>query len=169
MRYTDKILARLKNNLEQISKLNMGQKLMVDKVTDYISIDISQVPSITRYWTGQNRDDVLTKVTDNIELCMLIISIMYDFLFLGRDSFKSKDTSRVMPDPIRIRYNDTLKNYRELIDHLRDSQKGISSLIGTYNDDPGIKNNFEELKTGIQTFLTIHVSFLKEYRDILDL
>ncbi len=165
-RFSDKILARLKNNLEQVSKLNMGQKLTVDKITDYVSIDISQVQSISRYWHGQNRDDILAKVTDNIELCMLIISIMYDFLLFGKDSFKGKGNT--MPDPVKIRYNDIFKNYKELCILLRDCQKGISSLIGTYNDDPSIKNNFEDLKSSIQTFLTVHLSFLQGFQTILD-
>lgn len=156
MRQTEKTLSRLKTNLEQISKLNMNQKLIVDQSTGYISIDTSAIQSVNRYFTGQNRQDALNKVVDNIELCILTITLLYDFLIIGHKHLQE------MQDAMKIRYNNNARLYHELVDLLKSSQSGISSLVGTYSSDGAVKAQFEELGKQVTMFMTVHQDFIKK-------
>lgn len=145
------LIDRTKSNLEQVSKLAINQKLKVEQRSGYITVDTSALQSISRKIYGQNREEAISKIFENVSHGMVIIEMLYEMITIYNKR-ESQNYDIIMTN----KFNDRKKLYTEMVTLLCGATKGINCLIATYNDDINIRIQLEELNRSIEKFLTIH-------------
>lgn len=152
------IIYTVKYNLDQVSKLIVGQKLVVDDDNRHIAVDIGAMQPITRYWKGQNRSETIRMIITNIDLCMFIITTIYDIIVFRHAAELNNDIQ--FCDEISLKYKDYIKIYKELIDSLKKSVPGINALHATYSSDVKTQMQLNNAKEKVEVFLSPHIIFV---------
>lgn len=152
------VIYTVKYNLDQVSKLTVGQKLVVDDDNKHIAVDTGSMQPITRYWKGQNRNETIRMIVTNIDLCMFIINTVYDIIVFRHAAEQNNDIH--FCDEISLKYKDYIKIYKELIDSLKKSVPGVNALHATYSGDLTVQMQLNSVKEKIEVFLSPHIIFV---------
>lgn len=152
------VIYTVKHNLDQVSKLTVGQKLMVDDDNRHIAIDTGAMQPLTRYWKGQNRAETVRMISTNIDLCMFIVVMIYDIIIFKHAAEQNNDIQ--FCDDITLKYKDYYRMYKDLIESLKKSISGINALHATYSGDLTIQMQLNTIKECIEVFLSPHIIFV---------
>ena len=153
--FNNDIVSRTVSNLLQIAKLSVNQKLTVDYSSGHMSVDTSALQSVTRMINGQNRNDAILMIIENIKLCMQFIGMLYDLTVIKKLVKETECT-----DGLVTLINDRMHSYKELVGALDKSIAGLKTLLLTYNNDVTTKTTLENIVRELEKFIPVHISMI---------
>ena len=134
---TDDMITHILYKLTIISYIKQGEKLYCDDSN--ISIDHSYIPSLSRFFSNQNRDITLETVKEVIDKAIEITDLVYRNEISLKKNQKEKDC-RQLKQFFRENNDTILKKFLIKLTCVID---GLNNLKLTYNEDKKIKTMLE--------------------------